>query len=719
MKRKRNLNKNKGYSLVELMLSLIVVGTISLISYQIIENKSQTSKAENALDIIKSQETNLTKFLNDNHDKLFLDLEAHNHKLVLPLTNLSSLSGGEETRDDNYSTSFYPSLYGTPCLILTSDSSLNNNKVNAYLLYPHKNDKDQVFSNKIVDKMGQIKNYLYNVNTTSSIIAPYLLDIQNQCGITRVNENSIFIDLTKNGKNTNKIIVDTTNSKKDLNSKSGALTNTGATNDKTMNTNLYLDVKYKDAESTHNYYCDASSIQSNNVTRIEQMSQSYATSNGLIYQGGSRVSSAVLSGSNCVATIEGNFSNLSCNEVDGLSLATAGCQNNVPSSGFEFIGNVNYISGSPTPVNGQCNGTYSAMYSIDTYHVTLIYKACQGGMNTCYNDKVDSDMAGVRKNSYFSSINKVWDSNPCTPNSYCGASLVGGGNKNFKIDQYQYIPAPNRETVFYSEYKDGTLFQTSNCPTVTWQAGAGPSRTITLPTQLTVPASEATNNTPAQHQYQSVVFDGNNSRGKVSLRTTTANGTANQVDTSVKVANAGVKSGYVMLKSKYVATDTLCSPELLGRMIQQPDQNNLYTRSILVCTYDPSFCNGTGYCYSPVKSQSLVVQSPAGQSSVQCPAGLRVDTSYVSNMSVNNGLLNLPSCASSYNGGSLTSPTTGERELLLDGGHYYGVVSKCKYNNGSYVLLSNISKLNCVSAPNKKDKQNCVSDGNGGITCSN
>ena len=231
--------------------------------------------------------------------------------------------------------------------------------------------------------------------------------------------------------------------------------------------------------------------------------------------------------------------------------------------------------------------------------------------------------------------------------------------------------------------------------------------------EITPNAFVASGITPPQHKFKSLTFlskevntgvvDG--ARMNVLVKSGTADGTSTESDTYLNVQKAGVKYGYVLLKSKGIQADSACKSSELGKMIQQQNESSNYTTSQLVCSYDLDFCGDSGYCYTPLVSQSQFVDKPNSYS-ISCPAGLRADTGW--SPTVANGGLSYDKC---YSG---TTPLNVSISQLKSGNKVTGLATICP-TGGNGTPLNYLNRIKCVSSASEKILTGCKGGDN--ATC--
>jgi hypothetical protein len=131
-------------------------------------------------------------------------------------------------------------------------------------------------------------------------------------------------------------------------------------------------------------------------------------------------------------------------------------------------------------------------------------------------------------------------------------------------------------------------------------------------------SNESNSNTESiTHKFSGIYFD--TKYNKVSI-TADNNPQQNQLN----INNAGIQAEYITPSSHVVNIGAECMAQELGKFVQQQSSSS-YISSQLQCTYNPTFCNGSGYCYLPLKTTSFVYHYSELQSFGTCPRDTFVD----------------------------------------------------------------------------------------------
>lgn len=697
-----NIHKNKpkrkqlGFSLVELMFSVAILGTITLIGYKIVSTNSQKEKVDGALETLSIQENDIVKIINGSSYFIWKDLAQGNTAIVKPLSLFYSDPKYKSSKVINsYNTDFYTRSFYPPCLIVTfNKGDKSDKKLDIQLLYAHKNNiKDSVFDTNTINQIVYSRPYLYNVKSDSQVIKKYntkLSDFNQSilggCGIPQINANSIWIDLNKSPKIIGAIraVTDQSNNFSATSDSLGISSPDSASNT-TMATNVYFDNIIKESTPYTSYYCDGVKATSDFAAPLRALCVAEASRQNVMFDGMQKITNSTLVGQNCAYEAWANFQgSFSANWIAGSTPAEL--QQNGASR----------IAMGCTWSNGTSQSTPKQMCSIP-YDPSKPHACDHGNTYSC--KKTDSQ--------------NMVDFSVCADDAAGNKKFIDQGcvltNANWpKGTNHGGTCTPSEIASGASQYYGDTIYCSIGNNSSSQKCG-----------NLNEPAYSNSGITPPTHKYQSL-----NLGQTVSLRSATPNGvTSVTTNPDIKVTNAGISAGFVMVKSSSSVSDSPCLPSQLGKIVQQKNENTLYTASQLICTYDPDFCGGgtgesAGYCYSPLKSQSLVVATPSGVQSSVCPAGLRVDLSYFSPLIAGTQVLASPICGSQYNGLNLVSSINGEITPIYNNSKITGVYSMCRYGSGdSYYYLANIAKIKCVSAAAQKSFTNCKGGADGVVTC--
>lgn len=698
--------KQAGFSLTELMVSLAIFGLVAGVTSRIYYNISLKENIGNAVDVLKNQDDMTAKYLNERYDETYKALLAlpQNIKAV-PLNDVSV------TMKDDKLVEFATKSFFPPCLIVQVDqnyktNNASNKRLNIKLLYVQNpdgiNKQSPLFSGKNLLAMTADKRNAKVINnaTDDTMVQNNWSAIQSGCPyLSKVNPNSLIVDVTKNP------ILSSNRSERtdrtdDSSSNSPALSaNSTNTKERTMSTNLYMDAVVNEAAPWSTDYCDKNKVQTDAAAQITSKCSTLATTDKR-FDSIANVDNGVLSGGSCTYNVTGNFTLRDrCDSNNATGAGYSSCSAAHP-NGYNFADSFAYIGGSTTPDgNGMCTANFQARFSKTTSTPTTICKTWSfqykrqyidswGGCSFLSNSSATCSAGSnfiidvgchVFRNPDSSTISGLCDST--TKSSYANLNLLIDGS--WKCVEY--------------DSSSSTDYQTYQCATNTQYSGTFGSSTTQACGQVTQPAYNNSGITPPQHKFKGLVFN-SSSPSEVTIKSTNSDGNSNKSTAMLGLNAAGIKAGYIMMKSPAMTIGNACSVDKLGTMVQQKTEG-AYTASQLVCSYNTSFCQGDGYCYAPMKSQTQFAISTTAQTQMSCPDGLRIDTTWIP--SVANEGLQSSACS------VLVTPAT-------NGGMAYGWKTTC--NGTPYASLL---KILCTSASTSENFNNCVGDGNGGVTCDN
>ena len=680
------MKNNKGFSLTELLYSLIIVGAITVIGVIIVQGQINQEKINSVVDAVEIQENSIIKYLNNSQEAQIKTLKTRKRPAILPASSYASTTA--------LNLSFYKRAFDPPCLIMYLDTQ---NKLNASLLYPNNGKRDSFFTKSNIGKIAKQKD-LEIVDSSYKLIADNLPTIQTNCGIV-VRGYSLLDNLNKNPKFIVKknFVTDSSITDKSTNETLKNVTD-GVDSNTTMNTNLYFDVVTKEQESFASRICDSSKLVQ---SEADSNCQNSATGNK-IYAGSAQWDNGFNEvGGRCQYSSSALFqyNTYSCNSSNWSSTANNQCtstQNTVYSRyGLKWYGGYSWDN---VNLNGtSCSARLGCVYDTNVCNVNLqpvyddICRDATTGKPNCTCDGLnDPTHVSIKYNSSTNKCELYTSGWGCQGRPLSGSAIVN--------------PNPYNAGSLSAYYTSFNNLSASSTPT-------SPARE-----QCNVVIKDKWNISginPAEHKFQALSL-GNKGAGEVTLKSNSLNGASNESDVAIKLDKAGVKSGYVLIKSAPINPDTSCLPSQVGKIVQQQEDSSVLTASVLVCTYDPDFCGGTGYCLSPLKSQSVAITNPTPLSSSACPYGTRIgDMPSISN----GGLTNAPTCSSSYAGQALTSGVNGTQEGLKDGKKIYGIMSNCIYSGGARLPISNIKKVFCVSAAQSKLYYGCKGNSDGSVSC--
>lgn len=681
--------KNKGFSLVELTVTLAVFGVIVLITTQIIEQVNVKKNINIQKEHITAYENSVIKKINANYDDLYLLAEsAPNKQLVYTYANFNDYAkNGANSMEDQLNKSFF-----NPCILIKADTTRNT--LSATLIYPaNKTNLKNVaaLSNELGNASWISNKDLIGKVKTDYFSAQNIQALAGSCNsnINSFKDGSIFIDLNNNNNLISKKSNITDNSTN--NGTNETLKNNGDSNsyNKSIGTNLYLDAIVKESTPWSNYYCDpaqAETVYQNDIkTNCENFINQNNNNGGTPMYSNSayKITSGYLNGTNrCTYKISGLMTQAIGNWASSLYNYSDAI--NVGNNYFSSCRGQNL-----KPAQQTCNIPYAnaiGLYPNYACNTANIYQC-----NTI-------NESGV--------VNGSYDRWACNEDIAFNDSLSRACTLRQTVrNDYSHSGACNTFDLSYNGYNvywSGTWFCRLQ-GAVAEYSGCG---------ELTTNAFIESGITPPQHKFKSLVLlshetsgSSDRTRMNVLVKSGTADGTSTESDTYLNVQKAGVKSGYVLLKSKGIQADSACKSSELGKMIQQQNESSNYTTSQLVCSYDLDFCGGSGYCYTPLVSQSQFVDKPNSYS-ISCPAGLRADTGW--SPTVANGGLSYDKC---YSG---TTPLNVTISQLKSGNKVTGLATICP-TGGNGTPLNYLNRIKCVSSASEKILTGCKGGDN--ATC--
>lgn len=690
--------KQAGFSLTELMVSLAIFGLVAGVTSRIYYNISLKENIGNAVDVLKNQDDMTAKYLNERYDETYKALLAlpQNIKAV-PLNDVSV------TMKDDKLVEFATKSFFPPCLIVQVDqnyktNNASNKRLNIKLLYVQNpdgiNKQSPLFSGKNLLAMTADKRNAKVINnaTDDTMVQNNWSAIQSGCPyLSKVNPNSLIVDVTKNP------ILSSNRSERtdrtdDSSSNSPALSaNSTNTKERTMSTNLYMDAVVNEAAPWSTDYCDKNKVQTDAAAQITSKCSTLATTNKR-FDSIANVDNGVLNGGSCTYNVTGNFTLRDrCDSNNATGTGYSSCSAAHP-NGYNFADTFAYIGGSTTPDgNGMCGANFQARFSKITPATpdtpasgTCSYQwhHCEWWMRALV---VATHTSGCNAGQSISYMDDYIDNGSCISNT---KSLTCSPQTNFTCQNYVPAQPGTPSTTDYKTYP---------CATNTQYVGTFGSSTTQACGQITQPAYNNSGVTPPQHKFKGLVFN-SSSPSEVTIKSTNSDGNSDKSTAMLGLNAAGIKAGYIMMKSPAMAIGSACSTDKVGTMVQQKTEG-LYTASQLVCSYNTSFCQGDGYCYIPMKSQTQFTTSTTARTEMACPDGLRVDGTWVP--SVANQGLQSSACSVAVN-------------IITNGGLAYGWRATC---NG--IPAASLLKIKCTSASTSETFYNCVGDGNGGVTCDN
>jgi len=681
--------KNKGFSLVELTVTLAVFGVIVLITTQIIEQVNVKKNINIQKEHITAYENAVIKKINANYDDIYLlASKASNQQLVYTYANFNDYAknGGNDI-ESNISHSFF-----NPCVLIKADTKRNT--LSATLIYPA-NKPSLKNSAALSYELGNASWESSNKDLIGKVKTDYFTSqnmqaLASSCNskINSFKAGSIFIDLNNNNNLTSKKSNITDNSTN--NGTNETLKNNSDSNlyNKSIGTNLYLDAIVKESTPWSNYFCDNGRAASQYQAEMIQVCNQHQLDTGKFLEHREQIDSipGILQNDKCKYSVSAYFNSSSM------------------VSGFGGLDS-EQVALNERQINGINQGCVAA----DQYNST-----------SCYLEPIVADRLypghGCR-HSYIYTCDIINESGIKTgENSVWQCAENIDGIHQMELQHCRLTAGPTDNGLHVDTNVCNGHTQADGYHKTWWKAAICKYSSDTYLEKcgdINPVAFLASGITPPQHKFKSVVlkstkadWNGQYERMNVLVKSGTADGTSTESDTYLNVQKAGVKSGYVLLKSKGIQADSACKSSELGKMIQQQNESSNYTTSQLVCSYDLDFCGGSGYCYTPLVSQSQFVDKPSSYS-ISCPAGLRADVTGWS-PTVANGGLSYDKC---YSG---TTPLNVSISQLKSGNKVTGLATICP-TGGNGTPLNYLNRIKCVSSASEKILTGCKGGDN--ATC--
>lgn len=597
-----NLKKNKGFSLVEAMLSLLVVGTIVGIGYKIHNDTYKRERLEIAAEAISNNEDMATKFIMENNTQIITNMKKEHPQRNYYASSIVNLKSVIPTykMDINNFYSLPTQMYSTPCVIISRDAS--NQVLKGYLFWnniakPNKEIFDQqslqyLMANKkeaeLVSSSSSVLNQRVSPNSPDSIKTAL-----SSCGINSIGNNSIFLDLSKNPDYLRvRDLATDGSSNKDLNKTSDSLTSkegTENTSNQTLTTNLYFDTVVKEKSNYTNYFCDNARASNDFAQQIRQKCVDFENSSGNYFVGGQVISGNGKVDTQCDYMIDGIFSGRTIYQDRWGRTITELKQD-----------------GAPDIANG-CKWQYNTGNPGVLDETKVVYYC-----------SLPFDLANRLNPNRSCKIGETWDC-PVQGNivkySVCQDDTSGRRNsyiQNGCVKYSEWSHGTEIQGVCPAEYLSQGAYQqyTSN---IVCKVGDGSSQKLPCG-KITVNAYSEQREAPPEHKYQSLKV------GDVaSISSGSTTGASMSGDTDVKYENTNLKSGYIMIRSQTgITMHTSCSANDLGKTYQETNVSDKKVGSQLICSYNKDFCDGNGYCYLPLVSEEKIVLGGA-VNTLSCP----------------------------------------------------------------------------------------------------
>lgn len=737
------LKHQSGFSLAELTVTLVIFGAIVLVTTKITNNIFQKKQNMARADLMKSYETTALKYTNDQYDSIVKSLTGTSSNYIVNYNQVLSAYSQTGTTTNWASNA---SFFKEPCLIYQNDAVTK--KINAYFLLLFKNNMN-VSSTAFNDILHSFNSNNINIIQKNSGSDAIILSgnselfkikapVYSACNafkdFSNSNQKSNFkgflINISKNSSFVNKLSTISDGVNNSQGKQEALLTGTNAsTNDKTLYSNMYLDAIVKESSAWSNNYCDATKA---NITKLTNQCQTYANANGLQFNGLQQVSSITKIGNTCQILAKANFSSRDTCAVPPTTAQNSAltiCQNYHP-SGYNYVDSLAYSSYTPSPTGGICSANFKGRYGYTTTNPsTYSYKiisSTYNGQSTYEN----VETTGTANAGQVVSINKscsICEYGTCNYVVFNFASTTGAGNVNpisgtssGRQPQSGCVSfIPNQFTlqtkIRYEETQTGggssTVYNNFQCANnIQYSADFGASTQMNCGGAYNDSDAYVTTSgvNPPEHKFKALNLN-NAGSATIQIKSNSNDGVAS-TDSTLLINNAGIKSGYIAPKQRVnnpIAADSSCTPAELGKMTQQVDYSSIYNTSLVVCTYSPDFCGGTGYCYAPLKSQTQTVMQSPYVSSAYCPAGTFADPTQINTSNIAN-YTTIIFCGVGR---------SQKYEMITDGGKLIGFKSYCQdaYNNA--YPNNNITAISCLSSANLHTGSGCKGGVDGKVTC--
>lgn len=614
-----NKSKVHGFTAFELIGSLAVVALLVFMANKL-NNSINTTKQSNQLADQGNSFTKIAaKYIEDNYRSLVNQVESGND-VIIPYTVILSHTP-ESFSVINRQRQF-------PCIYITSDANTRlKSSFRTYLIFGEATSSGKAYSEfeiaNIAHTIGGNAGLLVKESDTYKFRGGIMADnlnlssstakqIASVCGfVNPLAQNSLIVDLSNH-----KLLfaalkgeIDQQSSRYDSDPslKKSQLIN--------MQTNVYLDNVYKESSIRTDYYCDTAQLP---IAGANTLCQNNAnTSGNSIYPGTVTWSSSIRDGNSCLATARAHF----YKTLTSYSCASMGnAANYCPA----VLGDKTIVSGSgywrPNPP--ELRGTQCIANAYATYK-TLdcdFMSSCKyiSGTNQLF------DCSGTL-NQFCPTFSGYWPAGIVAPAAY-NPQLTGSTCKihfycrNFK-DQYNPEAGASGELPAnvhsYPDIFCGQNIANAQVTQSTTDLGfrdCGVTAYSLLTSQTGI---------PAEHVYRAMDYGNSNINGqRIQIKSNAPSG-ATSMNSTLAVNNAGLQSGIIQPISHALTAGTTCSPTEFGKTVQ--DKSSVVINSQIQCTYNPTFCRGSGYCYLPVKNTTFDYEFAIYQVSYTCPLGTVVD----------------------------------------------------------------------------------------------
>jgi hypothetical protein len=701
----RNI-KSSGFSVIELMGVLVVFAFIIISTHRIMDKMDQTKEYNQLADQSNLFSEFAIKYIQDHYRDL-VGSTATGSDVILTANAI-----GEYEPKILYP---FNKMHQAPCVYVTKGLS---NNIRAYIIFGRSpgvrsQNLSMLDIGTIAKTIGNNAGILTSINGNYSftggvdnftIPSATMTTISTTCGFSApLAQNLLIVDLTKSsalfasikGSIDQQTLDDSPDpSLKKLNS---TLT--------TMQTNIYLDNIYKESSTKTIYYCDASKLP---VSDANQLCQNYAASGGIYMKPGSAswISIQQIDDHECLATAQASFYRTDTSyDCNGINLGDPGvyCPATIDGKAID-PGSAFWNPEPPAPLDtntcvseayayyknpGSCDGPNwwinianpSSRGDGDApnwQRAVSINGALGYGMAMLISCAVkqpdDHDTMVHCPGTYNQSSGKCDIGLKCSLQTLCKSSVVytsfdttGGGGRepNPRDCGRKVVPAiPSQHNVPLGTQTCGKKYY---------------------------PAIPSTIGVPAQHTYKAIDY-GPGIAGRIQIKTKAPIGATSE-SSILAINGAGIQAGIISPISHVVTVGDTCSPNEVGKAVQGISSTTI--NSQVQCTYNPTFCQGSGYCYLPLKTTMFTYQFPNKKASYMCPIGTVVDTNQPAD-----GIDTSIPCPV-ITGWSLTQGLHGENTACYTSvtkmNFCQGYQTICSYAQGTQVVDA-LAKLKCTSA---------------------
>lgn len=631
MKGKLNKISKAGFTAFELIGVLVVLMFLIITTNKIINNIDRTREYNQLADQSKTFSYKAARYIEDNYRNRAENTITMNDQIIPYFEISSHIPEGLSafTKAGQY-----------PCIYITSD--INNQQMSsfrAYLIFGNaKYPLKKVTSRKLNKLDIQHIAYILGINSgvlvnkgnnyefeggieSKTIFSLATIDaITAGCQFIPLSlANSLIIDLSKDN-----LLFSSVKGNIDRQSTSGeddpSLKKSDAGLLTAMRTNLYLDNTYKEESGSTNYDCP-------NFSQIEENANNFCVNSnvGLQMRSGTGVWDEIKLVDKTTCKIHARARFFATNTLYNCNGVMGDANNFCPANNLE-LGTIrpNSARWSYTELRGnKCiSGAYATYQTIDCNFLS----SCQ------YIDRTDNLFNCPETfNRFCPTWSGYWPAgivsqaayNPRLSGTKCSVHFYC---RNFK---YEYNPNGGASGELDANIKNYTgVF----CGEKQVQANISIEENdmgyISCGSKI-IDTITTTEKIPAKHFYRALdygwspVIPGQ----RIQLKSNAPDGDAAIMSSQLNINNAGLKAGFISPISHQINAGMVCDPNSVGKIAQDLSAGTNLISSQLQCMYNANFCNGSGYCYLPVKNSSFIYEYTSLKQLGQCPPGTIVDSS--------------------------------------------------------------------------------------------